>query len=447
MTAPAPTSAHLGAGDPIAGIWNTATETMSRASLRALQDERLRQQFERVFERSALQGERLRAAGLSPARFDGLADLAALPTFSKDDLRAWRLATGDPFGGASSADQRDLAVITHSSGTSGDPTISGLTEADVEVMGELYARALYSIGLRPGDRAPFAATVLWHGAVIGYELAHRVIGAQAYRIACGTADGAKTVLEQWRDADFTVLRSYIPELEIPFLQESGLKPNELFPNARFLYAGIDLSGPKRQLIESTWGMPFRNTFASGDQYLVGGECSHSAPFHHVAEDSVLYEIVDPETGEPLPAGSVGELVVTNLWAEGCPYLRYRLEDLAMLLDEPCACGRTSARIRVLGRAAWSVLVGSRRVFSTEVEEALWSEPALAGVSYQLVRRSRQPQETLRVRLDRNLVGDIDLRDVASLLERTLGVPGEAEWAPSSIALSGPIKIERIVTVE
>jgi phenylacetate-CoA ligase len=430
-------------------VWDADAERMPRERLRSVQDERLKRQFARVFERSAILRARYIDAGITPETFGGLDDLPHLPTFTKDDLRAWRLEHGDAFGGSLCVDQDRLAIITHSSGTSGSPTISGLTEADVEHVAQTYARALYSIGLRRGDRAPLAATVLWHGAVIGYELAHRAIGAQAYRIACGTSDGARTVLEDWRDADFNVLRSYIPELEIPYLREHDLRPAEIFPHARFLYAGIDLSGPKRRLIEEAWGLPFRNTFASGDQYLIGGECSVSAPFHHVADDWTLYEVVDPATGEVLPPGSTGELVVTNLWAEGCPYIRYRLEDMATVVHEPCACGRTTARIRVLGRSAWSVAVETKRVFSTEIEDVLWAVPELLGVRYQLVRRKSQPQTTLEVRLDPGDFATLaDPTEIAAVLEAAFGTPASVEWtAPDAIALNGPIKIERVVTIE
>lgn len=431
---------------PQGSIWNPTAETMPREELRALQDELLRAQLARVYERSPMQRERLGAAGISPGRFNGLEDLHSLPTFTKDDVRVWRERTGDTFGGTLCVPLETVATITHSSGTSGDPTVAALTEHDIDVVGEAYARALFSIGVRAGDRSPFAASLFWHGAVVGYDLAHRVLGAQAFRIACGTADGVRTVMERWRDADFTVLRSYIPELEIPYLHEAGIRPLDFFPSARFVYAGIDLSAPKRRLIEEAWGMPFRNTFGSSDQYLIGGECEHSAPFHHVAEDRTIYEIVDPGTGDPLPSGEIGELVVTNLWAEACPYLRYRIEDLAMIVDEPCSCGRTTARVRVLGRAAWSVLVEARRIFSTQVEEALWSEPELLGVSYQLVREGTQPQATLRVRLDRAHRDRVDLADATALLEEAFDVPADVEWTEDAINLRGPIKIERVVTV-
>jgi phenylacetate-CoA ligase len=271
-----------------------------------------------------------------------------------------------------------------------------------------------------------------------------MIGAQAFRIACGTGDCVRAFFEQWSDADFNALRTYVPELELSYLEREGIRPWKVFPKARFVYAGFDTSGPKRALIERAWGMPFRNTMGSGDQYLVGAECAHSAPFFHVPEDGFVFEVVDPDTGNQLPPGEVGELVISNLWAEGCPYLRYRMEDMATYRTDTCLCGRTSMRLRLLGRVAWSVLLPGRRIFSTEVEEALWAEPDLLGVPYQLVQRTVQPQASLDIRLDPGVGRRINLEAAATALRDRLGVPAIVTLASAGIGIKGPNKLERVI---
>jgi phenylacetate-CoA ligase len=430
--------------DSANGIWNQEMETMPRPQLAALQDERLRSQFSHVWTNSLMLREKYREAGLDPRKFAGVDDLVRVPTLAKDDLRARRDATGDIFGGAACVDRARLSVVNHSSGTSGRPTVFGMTDADLAEAGEMFARTLYSIGLRAGDRTPVAGTTFWHGYVIGFEVGIRIIGAQAYRIACGTGDCVKEFFERWADADFTAMRTYIPELELPYLESNGIRPWEVFPKARFVYAGFDVSSPKRALIERAWGMPFRNTMGSGDQYLVGAECAHSAPYFHVPEDNFIFEVIDPRTGQQALPGDVGELVITNLWADGCPYLRYRMEDMVTYRTDPCACGRTTMRLRLLGRLAWSVLLKERRIFSTEVEEALWAEPELLGVPYQLVQRASQPQAFLEVRLDAGSNRQINTEVAAQILAERLGVQAKVALTSTVIGLKGPNKLERVI---
>ena len=445
-------SVNFATGEP----WNPAAETMSESERKTLQGERLRAQVAYTYERSALLSERYREMGLRPEDVQDLDDLAKMPIVSKDDVRARRAATGDPFGGIACVPRAEFAFVNHSTGTSGAPTVFGATPGDVERMSELYGRAMHAIGVRAGDAMPISGTTFWHGVAIGYELGARRVGATPVRIGAPNPASVEMLTTQWSDFAFDCLRTYIPELELPFLSRAGITPAQMFPSARFVYAGFDVSTPKRRLIEQAFGLPFRNTVGSGDQFFVGAECAHSVPWLHMCDDDYIFEVLDGDTWEPAPDGIPGELVVTNLRAEACPLIRYRMDDIVTLDHSPCACGRTSVRMRVLGRVAWSVNVGGRRIFSSDVEEAVWSEPGLAGAPYQLVRSRPQPQERLLVRLAEPPEGfgevgplsDERLATAEQALRSRLDVDVEVTLVdPEEIGLQGPIKLQRIIDID
>jgi phenylacetate-CoA ligase len=442
----------VAADDARDGIWNPAMETLPRAALRALQGDLLREQVAYVFERAPFFREHMQSAGVRPADISGLDDLRRLPLITKDDMRRWGHEHGDLFAGTACVPPTSLHVVNHSTGTSGQPTVYGLTPNDLGPLGEIFARALWCIGLRPGDRTPMSGMGFWHGWVIGFEVGARRIGAVPYRLACSAATCVEAIFTQWTSADFTALRAFIPELELEFFERTGIRPRDVFPNARFVYGGFDVSGPKRRLIEQLFELPFHNTVGSGDQYFIGGECEHSAPAHHMPEDFFIFEVLDPFTGQPVPSGGVGELVITNLWAEGFPYLRYRMEDMVTFETDPCACGRTSMRMRVLGRLSWSVQVDSGRVFSSQVEDVVWQIPELLGARYQLVRRREQPQATLEVNVGPTTpIADHDVprlrQQVEAGLNATFHVPSRVTFLdPQAVQVEG-IKMARVVFVE
>lgn len=438
-----------GTGGDGDSLWDPDVEAMPRDQLRQLQGERLAAQAAYVYRHSPLFASLLDAHGTDVRKIASVEDITAIPLLEKESVRRWAADHHDIFGGTACVPPDDLYLVNHSTGTSGAPTVYGLSRRDAEQVADVFARSLHTIGLRAGDRTPLAATAFWHGWVIGFELGLRRLGAVPYRMAFNTMTSAETIFRTWAHADFTALRTYIPEVELEVFTREGFVPTEIFPNARFVYGGFDVSAPKRRLIERIFGLPFRNTMGSGDQYFIGAECASSPPYFHMPEDRFVFEVVDPVTGEPVPPGGTGELVVTNLWAEAFPYLRYRMGDIVTYETDPCPCGRTGMRLHILGRMAWSVNVAGRRIFHGEVEGVVWEVPGLEGAKYQLVRRRAQPQEALEVRV--GPPGPVD-DDVARALEAALseafGVPASATMiAGDELGLKGSIKMDRLAEAD
>jgi phenylacetate-CoA ligase len=436
-------------GTEDATLWDAEVEAMPRERLREVQGEALARQVAHVYANGRLQRELYDAAGVRPADIATVDDLTRLPLFTKEHIRAARDASGDIFGGTACVPVDQLRLVNHSTGTSGAPTVYGLTATDTERVADIFARSMHGIGLRRGDRTLVAANSFWHGWVIGFEMGLQHLGAVPFRVSCSAATCVEKQFGGWRQADLTALRTFIPELEMSIFEKDDIDPRAIFPNARFVYAAIDVSAPKRRIIERIFGLPFRNMMGSGDQFFIGAECAHSAPYYHMPEDYFVFEVIDPVTEQPVPPGGVGELVVTNLWAEAFPYLRYRMGDIVTYENDPCPCGRTSMRMKVLGRLPWSVRVGGVRIFHGEVENVLWNRPEMEGAKYQLVRRRSQPQEALEVRVGPRSPVSSDVAEATRLeMSAAFDVPVVLTVVdPGELGLQNLIKMERLIEID
>lgn len=432
-------------GRPGAQLWNPTIEAMPREDLVRLQGDRLREQVRFVAEASPFYREKLREAGVRPSDVASVEDARKLPVTSKAEFRDFREKTGDIWGGTLCVPSRDVLMAHHSTGTSGRPTVYGVTKRDVDSVAEIYARTLWACGFRPGDRYVVIGGMHWHGAITGFEAGLEAIGVTFFRLMATTPDLVKNIFEMLPDADLDIIPSYLPEIELAYLREKGIRPKDVFPNLRLLFSGQDLTSARRQMIESVWELPLVNVYASGEQYYCCPPVDGFPGYYQMPEDMFLVEVIDPATGEHVPPGGRGELVLTNLWAEACPYLRFNMEDVVTYDVETAPSGRTHMRIKLLGRYAWSVDVGGRPVFHGEVEEVLWSVPAVAGANYQLVRRSRQPQDELVLRLGLAAPDDAVLDEVREALSKNLDVPVRIELRDPAEMAAGPVKMQRVVT--
>lgn len=435
-----------------AHMWNPNVETMDRDEIRARQGERLREQVKHVYENSDFFRELYDEAGVHPKDIEGFEDIRKLPSFDKDDLRAYRDRTGDFWCGTLCVPESEVNLTQHSTGTSGAPNFFGFTEDDLDKIGDLFARLWYTWGLRKGDTVPIPGRDIWNGHVNGMELGVQRVGANPIRSVAGLQNVMEVYFDDdvvgMKEADLDAVFVYQAEEEYEYLQEHDLDPSEIFPNLRFVFSAVDASDPKIDLWESTWGdIPFRNAYGSGDQVLTCPQCAEEDHFFHVPEDHFIIEVLDPETGEPVEPGEYGEVYLTNLRDEANPYIRYRLEDLVIPKYEPCDCGRTHMRIRPLGRLAWSVFVEGydRPITSIQVENVIWKYDELYGKNYQMVEHQPGEQEELHVRIATEEDVPSDVIDKASSdLSDEFGVSARITVVtPDEIGLESAIKMERV----
>jgi phenylacetate-CoA ligase len=285
-----------------------------------------RRQVARLFERSPFYREKLKAAGLvSPADAGDLADIARLPFTEKDELRASQ-AAHPPLGGHAAIDISQAARIYSTSGTSGAPLYIPLTRADVEQWREIGRRTYSCNGLKAGERV-----VTTYGAgpfVAGASLAaFEAIGCVHIPVGVGNTDRLLTAIEKLQPETVACTPSYALHVaETAASRKASLKSVK-----RIIVGGEPGGGEEglRRKLESLWDARIFEIMGIGDiAASLWGECEHQAGMHFSAPEWIHVELIEPETGKPVPLhdGATGELVYTHLDREAAPLLRFRSRD-------------------------------------------------------------------------------------------------------------------------
>jgi phenylacetate-CoA ligase len=350
-----------------------------RGRLEALQLERLRATVGRLLDRVAPARERLRAAGISsPADVRELADLPRLPFSTKGDLREHY-----PFGLLAVPRER-LVRVHASSGTGGRPTVVGYTADDLDAWTTVMARSMEMAGVRPGMVVHNAYGYGLFTGGLGFHQGAERLGATVIPVSGGMTTRQALLL---RDLGGQVLCS-TPSYALHIaqgLREAGVSPGELALGIG-LFGAEPWTEPMRARIERELGLVAINFYGLSEMAGPGvaAECPEARDGLHVNEDHFLPEVVDPDSGEPLPDGIEGELVFTTLTKEALPLLRYRTGDIASLTREPCRCGRTPARMSaVRGRRDDMLIIRGVNLYPSQVEHALLGVEGVAP-HYQLV---------------------------------------------------------------
>jgi phenylacetate-CoA ligase len=388
--------------------WDEAAQTMPRAGLRLLQEERLREALHRVWDGAPFFRRRFEAVGVAADDVKTLDDLPRLPRFRKDDLRA-NETEHPPIGDYRCVGLAGSVRLATSTGTTGRATFTLWTAADLRLDYELAARAHWRAGLRPGD-----VVVTAHP---GYLNGGQAMTAGAYE-HMGILPVSVGPPESPEHAE-RVLRT-IGELPVDHWR--------LFPAAlaRFREAAQRIGSPVRLPEPEAVGPAAQHDKLSAGQECVSYLGSACAPGRgaHIAEDYAVVEVVDPLTGEAVPDGTRGSLVVTSLGRDN-PMIRYDLEDVVRIEAGPCPCGETSRRGFYEGRVQDLVPVAGRTLLPIDV---WWELPADA--EFVLVRRPGA--ERLTVRLEGPLSADLVDR-----LQQRCGVPVAVEAVePGALARSG-----------
>jgi phenylacetate-CoA ligase len=368
-------------------IWNPAAETLDGKARTVLQLGRLQETLAWAAGRVAFYRERLKGA-----RVDRLEDLARLPFTRKSDLRDQY-----PFG-LFAVPLPEVARIHGSSGTKGKPTIVGYTREDLDLWREVMARAMTAAGARRGDLVHIAFGYgLFTGGLGFHEGAER-LGMTVVPASSGNTARHHLLLQDFRPAVLAATPSFALHVA-ETLREHGGAPDALGLRLG-MYGAEPWTEGIRRALEAAYGCPAFDIYGLSEVIGPGvaGECAVREGLH-VADDHFLPEIVDPASGEPLPPGQSGELVLTTLTKRAMPVIRYRTGDITCLDVSPCRCGRTSARIaRLTGRADDMLIVKGVNLYPSEVETALLGIAELAP-TYQLVVDRRTTLAHLEVQVE------------------------------------------------
>lgn len=345
-------------------IWNRHFECMERDDLRYNQERRLRETVERVYFNVPYYRHKMQKAGLTPEAVNTLDDLRKLPFTTKDDLR-----DNYPFG-LFAVPMSEIVRLHASSGTTGKPTVVGYTRNDIATWSEVMARTLTSAG---ADRDDFIHIAYGYGLFtggLGLHYGGEKIGASVIPVSGGNTTRQ---LQLMRDLGSTILActpSYALFLA-EAIQENGVNRDDLKLKAGVLGAEPWTENMRKE-IEGKLEIKAIDIYGLSEVIGPGvaSECMIQNGLH-VNEDHFYPEIIDPDTLEVLPEGSLGELVFTTITKEGLPLVRYRTRDLTRLNSEKCACGRTFVRMdKCLGRSDDMLIVRGVNLFPSQIEALL-----------------------------------------------------------------------------
>jgi len=345
-------------------IFNPAVETMSREDLNALQLARLQDIVRYTFERVPFYRARMEAAGVVPDAIRSLDDVRRLPYMEKTDFREQY-----PFGML--AVPRDEIVRIHaSSGTTGKATVAAYTAGDIEMWAECAARALGCAGMTKADTVQVSYGYgLFTGGLGLHDGATRM-GAAVVPASTGGTEKQIGLLVDFGVNAICCTPSYV--LQIAEVAEKMGVDLRKQPLRSAICGAEPWTEAMRANIESRLGVQAFDIYGLTEACGPGVGCSCEAHDGiHICEDFFLFEIIDPKTGEALPDGERGELIVTALSKRGMPLIRYRTHDLTRVVPGVCSCGRTHRRIaRFTGRTDDMLIIRGINVFPSQVEDVL-----------------------------------------------------------------------------
>jgi phenylacetate-CoA ligase len=350
--------------NPVKSYIVTEAETMSRPDLEKLQVERLRAGVERMFRTVPFYTNKLSECGFTAGRIRSLADLGGLSFTTKRDL-----IDNYPYG-LLAVSMKDVVRLHASSGTTGKPTVVAYTRNDVKLWSDLMARTYAAAGVTEDDIVHNAYGYGLFTGGLGFHYGAETLGATVIPVSGGNT---KRQLLIMRDFGSTVL-CCTPSYSLVIAEaakEEGIDLASL-PLRVGIFGAEPWSEKMRGEIESRLGLVALNVYGLSEVIGPGVsvECTEKHGMH-IFEDHFIPEIVDPETGEPLADGELGELVLTCVTKEALPLLRYRTRDCTRLIREKCACGRTTARMeRLAGRTDDMIIVRGVNIFPSQIETVL-----------------------------------------------------------------------------
>jgi phenylacetate-CoA ligase len=342
-------------------IWNTEIETATRDEIKKIQLERLKNTVAHCYANVGFFRDRLDVAGMKPDNWKRIEDLQKIPLTTKEDLRAYY-----PFK-MFAVPQKEIVRIHASSGTTGKPTAVGYTRGDLELWSECVARIVCMAGGHDGDIAQISFGYGLFTGALGLHNGLEKVGASIIPISAGNTEKQLMIMQDFGTTILVCTPSYALYMS-DTAREMGIKPEDLSLRIG-MFGGEGHTLEMSHEIEKRWGIVATENYGLSEVLGPGvsGECTYKTGMHF-NEDYFLAEIIDPETGEVLPDGSEGELVITTLNKEAFPLLRYRTRDITSLHYEKCECGRTSMRMaKVKGRSDDMLIIKGVNVYPSQVE--------------------------------------------------------------------------------
>ena len=374
--------------------WEEDIETMPREELRKLQVRRLKKTIG-IAAHSPYYQKVFQEHGITPDTIQTVEDIRKIPFTTKADMRA-----NYPFGLVAGNMREDGVRIHSSSGTTGTPTVIVHSQHDLDSWANLVARCLYMVGVRKTDVFQNSSGYGMFTGGLGFQYGAERLGALTVPAAAGNSKRQIKFITDFHTTALHAIPSYAIRLA-EVMQEEGIDPTAT--SLRTLVIGAEPhTDEQRKKIERLLNVKAYNSFGMTEMNGpgVGFECPEQNGLHFW-EDCYLVEIIHPETGEPVPDGEVGELVLTTLDREMMPLIRYRTRDLTRILPGSCPCGRTHVRLdRIKGRSDDMFIIKGVNIFPMQVEKILVQHPQL-GSNYLITLDTVNNQDVMIVEVELN----------------------------------------------
>ena len=409
-------------------------ETLPREEIEKIQLERLKHQVQYCMDNVPFYHKRLTEAGVTADKIKTLSDIQYIPYTTKTDIR-----DNYPFG-LFAKPMKEIVRIHASSGTTGKPTVVGYTRNDLNNWSDCVARLCAAVGVHDGDIAQISFGYGLFTGALGLHYGLEKLGCAVIPISSGNTQKQAMILKDFGTSVLISTPSYAMYMS-EVAHEMGISNDELKLRIG-LFGSEGCTDALRDKIEKGFGLFSTDNYGMSELMGPGvsGECEYRCGLHF-AEDHFLPEVINSETGEVLPRGEKGELVVTTLTKEGIPLLRYRTKDITRIHYEKCKCGRTHARMeKVQGRSDDMLKIRGVNVFPSQIESVMAN---IEGISphYELILTRKNYTDYLEVRIeiiDESLLEKLEnleklQKEAADKLKTVLGIQAKVTLvAPKSI---------------
>lgn len=373
--------------------YNPEVETASREELDRIQTERLKEQVKHVYDNVPLYRERMDKAGVKPEDIQTLDDIRKLPFTSKQDLRDTY-----PYG-MFAVPMSEVTRIHASSGTTGKQIVVGYTDGDLDIWDTCCARQLIAVGATNEDKVHVSYGYGLFTGGLGLHGGSQKLGCTTIPVSAGNTARQLTIMQDFGSTILGCTPSYAM-----YLGESAVKAG-IDTSKLPLRAGIFGAEPwteeMRKNIEQTLNIKAYDIYGLTEICGPGVayECAEQKGMH-VNEDHFIIEIINPETGEPVPDGQKGEIVFSSITKKAFPLLRFRTKDIGVITHEKCACGRTFVRMsKPLGRVDDMLIVRGVNLFPSQIETVLLRMNH--SPNYQIIVDRKGTLDSIEVRIEMN----------------------------------------------
>ncbi len=416
--------------------WNEHIECMPKEQLKKLQGQRLHDTVYRVYQNVPFYRKKMQEAGIAPEDIQSIDDIVKLPFTTKADMR-----DNYPYG-LFAAPMSEIIRIHASSGTTGKPTVVGYTRNDITNWAECCARALVAAG---GNSHSVVQVAYGYGLFtggLGMHYGVEKLGGSVIPISGGNTKRQIMIMKDFGSTILCCTPSYALYLA-EAIKEEGIDPSELKVESAILGAE-PWSEEMRRDIQDKLGIKAFDIYGLSEISGPGVSCEcELRNGMHINEDVFYPEIIDPNTLKPVEDGQPGELVFTTILKEGIPLIRYRTRDITILDSNPCACGRTSRKMRkVMGRSDDMLIIRGVNVFPTQIESVLdkFNEITL---NYVIIVTREKSVDNLEVKVElaEQLASD-EIKEMERLQHRIESEVHAVLNINVKVTLVGPKTIER-----